>query len=169
MDSVIKAVRDQEREYSQGEDRPLRSYAGTLGLYGLMVGAAAVTARLTGRRPPGVGAWDLVLMSVTTHKVARLLAKDPVTSPLRAPFTRYQGTSAPAELAEDVRGRGIRHAVGELISCPFCMAQWVASGYAIGLVFAPGGTRLAGATMTAVAAADWLQFGYARLQQATES
>ncbi len=51
-----------------------------------------------------------------------------------------------------MRGKGIRHAVGELITCPFCTAQWVATAYAAGLVFAPHATRLAGATMTAVVA-----------------
>jgi hypothetical protein len=44
------------------------------------------------------------------------------------------------------------HTVGELMSRPFCMAQWVATGYAIGMVFAPGATRLAGVTMTAAGA-----------------
>ncbi len=51
---------------------------------------------------------DLALLSVATHKISRLLAKDPVTSPLRAPFTRFEGTSGPAELKEDVRGVGAR-------------------------------------------------------------
>lgn len=168
MNSVIDTVREQEREYSQGEERPLRSYAGTLATYGLAVTAGTVIARLTGRRPPRLGLWDVVLMTVTTHKISRLIAKDPVTSPLRAPFTRYKGTSGPAEIAEEVRGHGVRHAVGELISCPFCMAQWVGTAYAGGLTFAPELTRLAGATMTAVAGADWLQLAYARLQQAAE-
>jgi hypothetical protein len=98
-----------------------------------------------------------------------MIAKDPVTSPLRAPFTRFRGTSGPAELAEEVRGHGgPRHALGELLTCPFCLAQWLGTAYAAGLVFAPGFTRLAGATMTAVAGSDWLQLGYATLQQAAE-
>jgi hypothetical protein len=58
--------------------------------------------------------------------------------------------------------------VGELISCPFCTAQWVATGYAAGLVFAPRFTRLVGTTMAAVAGSDWLQLAYARLQQQAE-
>lgn len=170
MDSVIDTVRAQEREYSQGEPRPLRSYAGTLATYGVAVAATAAIARLTGRRAPRIGLADLALMTVTTHKAARLIAKDPVTSPLRAPFTRYKGTSGPSELAEEVRGEnGPRHAVGELISCPFCIAQWVATAYAAGMTFAPEAARLAGATMTAVAGADWLQLAYAKLQQVAGS
>jgi hypothetical protein len=71
-------------------------------------------------------------------------------------------------VAEEVRGKGIRHAVGELITCPFCTSQWVATAYAAGLVFAPRATRLAGTTMTAVAGSDWLQLAYARLQRSAE-
>jgi len=115
-----------------------------------------------------IGLHDLALMTVTTHKVSRLIAKDPVTSPLRAPFTRCSGTAGPAEVAEEVRGKGVRHAVGELVTCPFCVAQWVATTYGAGLVFVPQATRLAGATMTAVAGSDWLQLAYARLQRSAE-
>ncbi len=43
---------------------------------------------------------DTALCAVATHKLSRLLARDPVTSPLRAPFTSYQGTAGPAELDE---------------------------------------------------------------------
>lgn len=168
MDSVMDRIEENEREYSQGEERPLKSYAGTLAIYGLAVGATALIARATGRRPPRLGLWDVALMTATTHKVSRILTKDTVTSPLRAPFTRFKGAEGPSELAEEVRGEGVKHAVGELITCPFCMAQWVGTAYAAGLVFAPDTTRLVGATMTAVAGADWLQLVYARLQQAVE-
>jgi hypothetical protein len=107
-------------------------------------------------------------LSIATHKVSRLIAKDPVTSPLRAPFTRYEGVSAPSELREEVRGHGLRHSVGEMLTCPMCLAQWVATGFSIGLVFAPGLVRQVLATFTAVAGADFLQHAYVKLQQATE-
>ena len=52
-----------------------------------------------------------------------------MASPL-GPFTRYEGVSRHAELAEEVRGSGVKHAVGELVgSCPYCMGHWVASAY----------------------------------------
>lgn len=169
MDSITEAAREQQRAYSHGEDRPLGSYGVILTVYGLAVGAGVAIARLTGRRPPDPGVWDVALMAVTTHKLSRTLAKDPVTSPLRAPFTRYEGVSGPSELAEQVRGRGPRHAVGELLSCPFCLAQWIGSAYAAGMTFAPRATRLAGSTVAAVAGADWLQLAYSRLQRTAES
>ncbi|GAA3974180.1 DUF1360 domain-containing protein [Actinomadura viridis] len=163
----VETARRQKERYTGGAERPLGSYLATLTIYGVTTGALALLAR---RRPVKVrmGPGDLALMTVTTHKLARLIAKDPITSPLRAPFTRYAGTSGPAELAEEARGNGFRHAVGELLTCPFCTAQWVATAYAAGMVFAPDATRLAGMTMTAVAGSDWLQLGYAKLQQVTE-
>lgn len=163
-------VQRQAEEYQQGEGRPLGTYLGTLGAYGTLLGGLFGAARLTGRRlPRAVRPGDLLLMACTTHKLSRLIAKDPVLSPLRVPFTRYEGVSAPAELSEDVRGHGVRHGVGELLTCPFCMAQWVATAYVGGLLFAPRATRLFGTIMTAVATADWLQLAYARLSKAPKN
>ncbi|TMR07809.1 DUF1360 domain-containing protein [Nonomuraea turkmeniaca] len=150
-----------EEAYEGETDRPLGGYVGILGAYGGTVAVAALTAALAGRRVPDhIGVLDLLLMAACTHKVSRRLAKDPVTSPLRAPFTRYEGEGGPAEVQESARG-----AIGELLACPFCLAQWVATGYAAGLVLAPKATRLVGATMTAVAISDWLQLAYAKLMK----
>ena len=148
-----------ERDYEGGHDRPLKGYLGLLSAYGGTVAVAAVAAVWAGRKAPDeIGTMDLLLMAACTHKVSRRLAKDPVTSPLRAPFTRYEGQAGPSEVQEKPRG-----AIGELLACPFCLAQWVATGYAAGLVFAPKATRRVGATMTAVAISDWLQLAYAKL------
>ncbi|XVQ09157.1 DUF1360 domain-containing protein [Spirillospora sp. CA-255316] len=165
---VADRARRQKEKYTGGADRPLGSYLATLAVYGVTTGALALLARRRAAPPARIGPADLALMTVTTHKLARMISKDPVTSPLRAPFTRYAGTAGPSELAEEVRGHGPRHVVGELITCPFCTAQWVATAYAAGLALAPDATRLAGATMTAVAGSDWLQLAYARLQRAAE-
>src|SRR5205807_1092615 len=86
-------------------------------------------------------------------KLSRRLAKDPVTSPIRAPFTRATGVSGPAELAEEVQGGGLRRAVGELLTCPFCLDQWVATAFVCGLTVAPRATRLVAATFTSAAPA----------------
>jgi Protein of unknown function (DUF1360) len=149
--------------YEGDHDRPLAGYVRILTVYGGTVALALAAALLTGRRPPRIGPMDLLLMAACTHKLSRRLAKDPVTSPLRAPFTRYEGHSGPSEIDESPR-----NAMGELLACPFCLAQWAATGYAVGLVFAPRLTRLAGATMTAVAASDWLQLAYCKLMASSE-
>lgn len=166
MRSVVTAVHEEEEHYKHGEERPLRSYAGIMCAYAAAVSALATAAKLSRKLPEKPAVSDTVLMTVGTYKLARLITKDPVTSPLRAPFTRYAGTTGPSELAEEVRGHGARHAVGELVTCPFCMSQWVALAFATGLIFTPRATRLGAATLTAVAGADWLQMIYARLKKA---
>jgi hypothetical protein len=166
---VMQWGRRQAAEYSHGENRPLDGYLKLLGTYTTGVVGATAAGRLLGRRvPERIGPLDLILLGVATHRLSRTIAKDPVTSPLRAPFTRYEGLAAAGELSESVRGHGVRHSVGELLACPMCLAQWVATGFAAGLVLAPRQTRLAMATLSAVAGADFLQYLYALLQQRTE-
>ncbi len=139
-----------------------------MGLYGAAVTAGAVALRRRNRPLPDVRPFDIVLVGVATHKLARRMSKDSVTSPLRAPFTRYEGVSGPAELQEQVRGEGLRKAVGELISCPFCISQWVATGFVFGLVAAPRATRWTASVFASLALADFLQFAYAWAEQRAE-
>jgi hypothetical protein len=155
--------------YRNGNERPLGGYLVLMGVYGTGTAAVATAAHVLGRRPPKtISPWDLAQLTVATHKLARLIAKDPITSPLRAPFTTYEGTSAPAELKENVRGHGLQHSIGELVTCPMCLGQWVATALMLGLVIAPKSTRMVTATFTAVSSADFLQYLYASLQQAAE-
>lgn len=150
----------QER-YENGERRPLPGYVMGLGAYGGLVGVLAAVGRAVGARlPERIGLGDTVLISLATHKASRILAKDAITSPLRAPFTRYQEPAGDAELNESVRGHGARHAFGELITCPFCLGVWFATTFSAGMVVAPRATRLAATVLSAVAASDALQLVY---------
>jgi hypothetical protein len=159
------------RAYAPHEHRPLDGYVATMGAFGVLAGSLAAGARLTGRPVPDrPAAADVVLISIATHKLSRLIAKDSITSPLRAPFTRYAEPGGGGEVNEEVRDRGssVRHSIGELISCPFCLAVWVATGLTSGLVFAPRLTRLAATVFTATAASDFLQMAYSMAKEAAE-
>src|SRR5438552_1974273 len=124
------------------DERPLRGYTLVMATYAAAAGAVAGIAKLTGRKLPERPATaDVVMLAASTHKIARLLTKDAVTSPLRAPVTQFESVAGEAELAERPRGTGARHALGELLICPFCTGVWVAGGLAAGLVFAPRLTR----------------------------
>jgi hypothetical protein len=169
---AARLAKTQEARYAQdaeGEDRPLGSYLLTTSVYGALVTALAGAVHASGRSlPERLDLTDVALTAVATHKLSRLVTKAPVTSWLRAPFTRFAGQSGPSELAEHVRGEGTRHAVGELLTCPFCLGQWVATGLVFGLVLAPRPTRLVISLFTALSAADFLQFAYAFAQQRAE-
>ena len=163
---VRRWARTQKREYTNGEARPLGADLGAMGVYIGLVSAAATAVRASRTElPERIPIGDAALMTVATFRLARRIAKDPVTAPLRAPFVRFEGPSGHAEVAEEVREHGgVKHAVGELLTCPFCLAQWVGTGFVFGYVTAPKATRLAALTMTMVAGSDVLQFVYDAIQ-----
>ena len=145
-------------DYKGGEEMPLAGYATLLGVYNVAFAALLLAAKNSGRRlPKRINYADLLLLGVATHKLSRLIAKDRVTSPLRAPFTEYEGPAGASEVKEKVRGRGMRRAIGDLITCPFCMGPWVAAALAFGFMFKPRATRLISGIFTAVTISDFLQ------------
>lgn len=168
MPSPTEAVRKQADEYRRDtdDDRPLAAYAGLIALYTVFAGSLAFAGRR--RLPDQLKASDLALGSVATFTLTRTIAKDPIASPLRMPFTRFEGVSGPSELKEDVRQVGWRHAVGELLTCPFCLSQWTATTFVAGLVFAPRLTRTAMSVLTMVGVSDFLQLAYTRAQAMAE-
>jgi hypothetical protein len=161
MRGTGKTLRGVERAYAGEADRPLGGYAVALASYAGFVGALVGIGSLRSKRLPGkVGIGDAALLSVATHKLSRLIAKDAVFSPVRAAFTRYEEPAGEGEVNESVRGHGARHVVGEMISCPFCLAAWISTGLVGGLVLAPRVTRTFELIMSAVAASDALQLVY---------
>lgn len=50
------------------------------------------------------------------------------------------------------------------MTCPFCLGQWIATGFVGAYVLAPRATRVAASVLTIVAGSDALQFGYSSLQ-----
>ncbi|HEY3759141.1 MAG TPA: DUF1360 domain-containing protein [Solirubrobacteraceae bacterium] len=151
--------------YAPSEKPPLAGYATLIGIFTSMVGALSWGAGRTGRRlPERIPAGDLVLLAAATHKASRLIAKDRVTSVLRAPFTSLEGEGGPGEVEEQARGSGLRLAIGELLICPYCLGLWVATGFAAGLVLAPRPTRWIASVLSGVFAADVLQIVYKGLE-----
>jgi hypothetical protein len=169
VDEVFRSVETETDEYRQGAVRPLGGYVVVMTLFAGLVGLAGAVAALRGTERRRLSPYELLLMTAGTHKLARLMTKDAITSPVRAPFTRYKEPGGPGEVMEEVRERGqLRHAVGELLTCPFCLSVWVATGFTIGFLFVPGFTRMVATALTAVTGADYLQLVYAQLQQAAE-
>lgn len=165
-DRLRDAAETVAEDYARPDSESLRGYVTVLGVYAGVVGGLTAWARHRGVRPPErIPIRDLALLAVATHKVSRTVTKDSVTSPLRAPFTRFKGSSAPAELKEEVRGSGVRKAMGELLTCPFCFDQWTATGFVAGMVVAPRATRLLASTFAVRAGADALHYAYAKLQK----
>ena len=150
--------------YAPGKEMPLGAYAGLAGIYGLGLGAALIRLDRNDRLPARMGAGDGILLGLATHKLTRIVTRDWVTSPLRAPFVQYQRPAPGGEVEEKPRGKGLRRAIGDLITCPFCMGPWVAGSLMLGLSVKPRATRLLMGIFASVAASDFLHRSYGLLE-----
>ncbi|HEX6456406.1 MAG TPA: DUF1360 domain-containing protein [Solirubrobacterales bacterium] len=160
--AAVKEFPSPVEGYAPPEKRPpFLPYLGFISIFGSLVAAALAVARRQGRElPERVPAGQLLLVGIASHKLSRLLSKDKVTSPLRAPFTELEGMGGPAEFEERSRGSGVRKAVGELVICPFCLGLWVTAGFSVGLLFAPRVTRFVASLFAALTISDFLQIAY---------
>lgn len=168
MAHLAQLGRKEAEEYGGGTGQPVGSHAVMLGIYFALLAVGTLLARAAGRElPDEVSVKDLVTMALGTHKISRAITKESVTSPLRAPFTEHAGQAGPAEVMDEPRDEegAMRHAVGELLTCPFCLDVWIVSAFGLGLVVAPRLTRLVAGSFSALAGADFLQLAYARAQQ----
>ena len=149
--------------YDNGE-QSLQSYTVLAGLFNLIFAAFLLFTKGTGRRlPERIATRDIVLLGVATHKMSTLIANDAVTSFIRAPFTELQEKESPKSVDEEPRGTGLRHSIGELVTCKFCMGQWIASFFTYGLVFSPAVTRLVASIFAIVTISDHLHQTYKAL------
>jgi len=148
--------------YAEPQKRPpFGPYLAFMSIFGSLVAAALLAARRQGRElPETVSAADLALVGTASHKASRLISKDKVTSPLRAPFTELEGRGGPAEFEESSRGTGLQKAIGELLICPYCLGLWIVAAFSVGLIFAPRVTRFVASLFSALTISDFFQIAY---------
>src|SRR6188508_601207 len=112
---------DLTEDYAPQAERPLGSYLALAGTFTGLFGTLLVAAERSDRLPERVRIADVALLGVATYKLSRLVAKEKVTSFIRAPFTEFQESSGRGEVEEKPQGHGLRLAVGELLVCPYCL------------------------------------------------
>ena len=147
------------------EEMPTRDYATLVAAFNAAL-AAAFLARKCSREPlpERIEAQDLILFALSTQKLSRVITKGKVTTAIRAPFTEIEGKGGAGELEERPRGRGLRRAIGELLTCPFCIGTWIASGFVYGALFSPRATRTVASIFAVSGVADFLQQLYVKAQ-----
>jgi hypothetical protein len=124
----------------------------------------SVRGRDAGPERPSAAWSDILLVALATQKMSRLVSKQTVAAPLRAPFTADEGAAGPGERNARPIGTGWRRSVGELVSCPFCLDVWLGTASTFGLRLAPRVARPVLGTFAAVGVADALQFVYVQLE-----
>jgi hypothetical protein len=145
-----------ERAWEDPE-HPVGSHLGLMTIFNVGLGAMLLAASRRGVLPPRPSLWDLALLGVAAHKLSRLVATERVTSTIRAPFVEDCENEEPV-------GEGLRRAMGELLTCPYCLVPWCTLALGSGLAFAPRPTRYVCGLFSAMTLADLLHRGYAVLR-----
>jgi hypothetical protein len=128
-------------------------YAAISLVFGSLLTGVAASAR---SRDP-IPAADLVPLSAATFSLSRLIVHDKAESWLREPFVAEEGGE------KRPKGRRLRYAVGELMSCTRCMGAWSALAL-VGLrLHAPRAGRTVTTVLAASAGNDALQAGFSWL------
>ena len=159
-DFSLEKYGEKTEEKEECEEQLLAEYAFMLAFF--VASAAALTgiAIEKDRLPRKPSLLDLAILGIATHKLSRIIAKDRITSIVRAPFVNYIRSAGHGEVEEEPRGRGIQRGIGQLVSCPYCIAPWCATALAFGFIFAPRVTRFFAGILASVAASDFLHKAY---------
>jgi len=125
-------------------------YAALTTAYGALLGAAALTAR--GREPVPRG--EVPVLAAATFALSKLIVHEKVESWIRQPFVEERPSG------RRPKGRRLRYAVGELLTCTRCTGAWTALAL-VGLrLHAPATARTVTTVLAASAGNDFLHAGF---------
>jgi Protein of unknown function (DUF1360) len=134
------------RPVSQTPTEPT-DYAALSAVYGALLGATALAAR---RREP-VPREELPALAAATFALSKLIVHEKVEAWMREPFVEESPDG------RRPKGRRLRYAVGELLTCTRCTGAWAALGL-VGLrLYAPATGRTVTTVLAASAGNDMLQ------------
>jgi Protein of unknown function (DUF1360) len=103
---------------------------------------------------------ELVPLGAATFALAKVIAREKIGSWMREPFVEQDGAQP-----QGPRGRRLRRAVGELVTCTRCVGAWSALGV-VGLrVIDPKSGRIVANVLAASAVNDWMQAGFKLLTE----
>jgi hypothetical protein len=130
-------------------------YAAISFVFGSLLAALAASSRSRSREP--IARADLLPLSAATFSLSRLIVHDKAESWLREPFVDEEGEH------KRPKGRRLRYAIGELMTCTRCMGAWSALAL-VGLrLHAPRAGRTVTTVLATSAGNDALQAGFSWL------
>ena len=118
----------------------------------LLAGVVIATREKTRASEP-LTTRDLAVTGAATFALSKVIARERIGTWVREPFVEEEDGGRP-------RGRGLRHAVGELLTCTRCMGAWSALGL-VGLrLTSPATGRVVNDVLAVSAMNDWLQASF---------
>jgi hypothetical protein len=132
-------------------------YFALSGTYAALLAALAAS----GRSGEPIRSSELVPLSAASFAMSKLVVHEKIETWLRAPFVEESANGTRP------KGRGMRYAVGELLSCTRCMGAWSALAL-VGLrLHAPRTARVMTSVLAVSAGNDFLHTGFSLLCSAT--
>jgi hypothetical protein len=137
-------------------------YAALNAVFGALLAGVVLATRERTREGDPLTPQDLAVTSAATFALAKVIARERIGSWMRDPFVEEEaGQRRP-------RGRRLRHAVGELVTCTRCVGAWSALGL-VGLRLAsPSAGRVVNDVLAVSALNDWLQASFKLLCAKTD-
>lgn len=137
------------------------NYAALNAVFGALLAGVIVAARDRSRQSDPLTTRDLAVSGAATFALAKVIARERIGTWVREPFVDEEAGGEP-------RGRGLRHAVGELLTCTRCVGAWSALGL-VGLrLTSPATGRVVNDVLAVSAMNDWLQASFKLLCAKTD-
>jgi hypothetical protein len=139
----------------EGATEPV-DYAALNAVYGALLAGLVIATRDRGAKRDPIAQRELIPLSAATFALSKVIAREKIGTWMREPFVDETDGRKP-------RGRRLRRAVGELVTCTRCVGAWSALGV-VGLRLAsPSSGRVVANVLAVSAANDWLQAGFRAL------
>jgi hypothetical protein len=163
---VERATSD-SRVFSNSTGRPAdgptepADYAAINAVYVALLSGLIVATRGRASKDP-IRNSELIPLGAATFALSKAVARERIGTWVRDPFVDEEHDREP-------QGRGLRRAIGELVSCTRCVGAWSALAV-VGLRIAnPDAGRTVTTVLAASAANDWMQAGFKHLCERTNA
>jgi hypothetical protein len=122
-------------------------------VFAAMLAGVVVAAREKTRASEPLSSRDLAVTGAASFALAKVISRERIGTWVREPFVEEEAGGRP-------RGRGLRHAVGELLTCSRCVGAWSALAL-VGLrLTSPATGRVVNDVLAVSAMNDWLQASF---------
>jgi Protein of unknown function (DUF1360) len=155
--TTMRTNRSALRE-SEAATRPV-DYAALNAVWISLAAGLVAAGRGRAARDP-IRSRELIPLSAATFALSKAVARERIGTWVREPFVDETEGQRP-------KGRRIRRAIGELVTCTRCVGTWSALGV-VGLrVLKPEAGKTVSMILASSAANDWLQAGFKLLTEQT--
>jgi len=157
-----------ERVNGSHADAPTepQDYAALNAVFAALLAGAVLAARERTPESDQLTTRDLAVTSAATFALAKVIARERIGTWVREPFVDEDDGRRP-------RGRRLRHAVGELLTCTRCVGAWSALGLIALRLTSPATGRVVNDVLAVSAMNDWLQASFkvlcAKAEEASSS